>query len=127
MFQLFPLLADVQTAGQSGLLLNFLIQCIALIIAAWLLDGIELHGIRSAIPTAIVLAIGNATLGKLLYFIAAPARWLSLGLLNFVLDAIIILLAARLLDGFRVKNIWWAIALAIIMSILSVMLHGILG
>lgn len=127
MFHLLPLLADTAAAGQSSLLLNFLIQCIALIVAAWILDGIELHGIRSAIPTAIILAIGNATLGKLLYFLATPFRWLSLGLLNFVLDAIIILIAARLLDGFRVKNIWWAIALAVIMSIISVMLHNILG
>lgn len=127
MSHLLPFLADVQMAGQSGLLMNFLIQCIALIIAAWLLDGIELHGIRSAIPTAIVLAIGNATLGKLLYFLSTPLRWMSLGLLNFVLDAIIILLAARLLDGFKVRNIWWAIALAVIMSLLSVMLHKILG
>ncbi|NND10674.1 MAG: phage holin family protein, partial [Flavobacteriaceae bacterium] len=50
----------------------------------------------------------------------------TLGLFLFVINACIILLADKLIDGFAVTNFWWAILFSILLSILQSLLHSML-
>jgi putative membrane protein len=68
-----------------------------------------------------VIGVLNFTLGTLLKIVTLGI--LSLGIFTLFLDAILIQLADFFLADFRVKNFWWALGLAAIVSIVSGLLN----
>jgi putative membrane protein len=76
-----------------------------------------------ALIVAFVLGILNATLGKFLYFITTPLRWITLGIFSLVVDAVVLMIAAHFLKGFNIKNFSWAFLLAIFVALANVFLH----
>ncbi len=106
--------------------LHWLIVTIAVYFTALLLPGIEIRNFWSCIVIAAVIGILNAVVKPLLVFFSLPITLVTLGLFLFVIDALIILLAAKLLDCFDVQNFWWALAFSVILSIISQILSNIL-
>ncbi|MCB0677202.1 MAG: phage holin family protein, partial [Saprospiraceae bacterium] len=95
------------------LLIKLLLNGLALFAAAYLLrPHVRIDNFVSALITALVLAVLNATLGAILNFLSLPLNFLTLGLFHFVVDALILLLANHLLKGFQIRGFWWALALA---------------
>lgn len=74
---------------------------------------------------AAVIGILNATLKPILLLLTLPATVLTLGLFTFVIDAIIIMLADKLMDSFKVKNFWWAMLFSIIASCITQLIYSI--
>ncbi len=120
-------LFDVNTAdaGSGSFLLNMLLNAVALFAGAYLLKGVEIKDFLRALIVAVVLALLNATLGKILSFLAFPVIVLTLGIFSWVINAFVILLASRFLEGFTVRSFWWALALAIIIAIFNSLLFGV--
>ncbi len=110
---------------QGALVTLFVINVLGLFIGDRLLRGVYLESFGKGLIVALILALLNVTLGRALDFITAPLRWLTLGLFSFVVDALIILLASRLLKGFSVNNFWSAVALAIVIAITNALFHWI--
>ena len=99
------------------LIIKVLINAAVLYGAAYILSGVEIKDAIRAIITAIVIALLNSTVGKIMDFFATPVTWLTLGLFTFVIDAIVIMIADYFLKGFQVKNFIWAVILAVILSV----------
>jgi putative membrane protein len=59
----------------------------------------------------------------LLDFVTTPLRWLTLGLFSIIVDAVVLMIAAHFLKGFTIKNLSWAILMAVIVSLANVILH----
>ena len=55
-----------------------------------------------------------------------PITIVTLGLFLLIVNALIILLADKLIDGFSVDGIWIAIIFSILLSILQSILHSTL-
>jgi putative membrane protein len=91
-------------------------------VAAYLLPGVEVSGIWSAVIVALLLWLVNATLGFVLRFVTAPLNWVTLGLLSFVISVLLILLVDNLVVGFKVDGFWYAALFAIVVSVLRVIL-----
>ncbi len=75
-----------------------------------------------------VLALANATLGRILKATALPLRCLTFGLFSFVINGFILLLVAKLDFGFTIESAnplaeWIA---AIVGSILITLIHSAL-
>lgn len=102
---------------------NILISAGAVLLGAYLLPGVEVSGFAVAIVTAIVLAVANAIVRPLLLFFALPINFLSLGLFTLVIDAIIIMLVAAMVPGFRVRGFWWALLFSLLLSIINGILY----
>lgn len=98
-----------------------LISATAFFIGAKLLPGVTAKSFVQCILVALVVAVLDVTLGTVLKIITLGI--LSLGVFNWLLNAILILVADWFLPGFKVKNFWWALGLAAIVSITG----GILG
>ncbi len=98
---------------------KLLLNAAALIIASYLLPGVQVDGFYSAVVVAIVLAILNALVKPLLIIVTIPITILTLGLFLFCINAIIILIADKLVDGFGVNGLLWALLLSLVMSILN--------
>ncbi len=107
--------------------MNFIMRLIVTSIVAfalsYLLDGIHMESFWTAIVLAIVLAILNAIVKPLLIIFTFPITIITLGLFLFVINALIILLADRLIGGFKVDGFWWALLFSLLLSIVTSVLY----
>ena len=109
-----------------NLILRLLLNAVAVFALANILTGVYVDGYISAIIVAIVLSILNLLVKPLLVVFTLPATILTLGLFLLVINGVIILLADKFIDGFSVKNIWWAILFSVLLSILQSLLQSFL-
>ena len=108
------------------LITKLLLTALAVIILAKILPGVSLDGYTTAIIVAAVIAILNVFVKPLLIIFTLPITILTLGLFLLIINAIIILLADSLIDGFRVSSIWTAILFSLLLSFLQSILHSLL-
>jgi putative membrane protein len=113
-----------------GLLIRWLINAIALAVAVWLLDGIDVVGENSWLTLALVALIFglvNALIRPLVRFLTCLINVITLGLFTLVINALMLLLTgwiAQQLDiGFVVRNFWWALLGALVISVVSFVLN----
>jgi len=108
-----------------NIILRLLINALAVFILAYVLAGVNVDGYLSAIIVAVVLSILNLLVKPILVIFTLPATILTLGLFLLVINAVIILLADKLIDGFSVTNFWWALLFSVLLSILQSILHSL--
>ncbi len=89
---------------------------------SYVLSGVRIDSFWAAIVLAFVLAILNAIVKPILIFFTFPLTLVTLGLFLFVINAIIILLADNLVEGFEVDGFWWALLFSLLLSIVTAML-----
>lgn len=106
-------------------IINLLVTGFAIWLAALILPGVSVKGFGAALWVAILLAIINATLGWILRFITTPLNWLTLGLVHFIINVLMILLVDKLVRKFHIRNFWWAVLLAILVSIITNVINWI--
>lgn len=106
------------------LVINLLISTAAILIAAYLLPGVQVSGFLTAVIVAIVLAAVNIFLKPLLLFLTLPLNILTLGLFTFVVNAIIILIVSAVVAGFSVGGFWWALLFSLLVSLVTWALHS---
>ena len=107
-------------------LLKILLTALAVIILANILPGVSVNGYLSAIIVALVISLLNMFVRPLLIFFTLPATIVTFGLFLFVINAIIILLANKLVDGFTVNGFWTALFFSILLSIFRSALFSLL-
>lgn len=108
------------------LLIKLLLNALAVFILAYLLSGVDVDGYVGALIVALVLSVLNLLVKPILVIFTLPATILTLGLFLLVINAIIILLADKLVSGFSVDSFWWALLFSILLSILESILHSLL-
>jgi putative membrane protein len=105
------------------LLARWIILAISILICAYLLPGIHVGDFMIALWAALGLGIINAVLRPILMVLTLPLNILTLGLLTFVINALLVLFASRLVPGFVVDGFWWALLFSFVLSVIN----GILG
>ena len=102
-----------------NIIVKMLLSALAVILLAYLLPGVQVAGIGSAIIVAIVLALLNLIVRPILVVLTLPVTIITLGLFLLVINALMILLADKLLDGFSVSGFWIALLFSILLSFLQ--------
>ena len=102
-----------------GILISWLVSTLAIIVTAYVLPGVHIESFFTALVTAVVLGIINSILKPILLLLTLPINILTLGLLTFVINALLVLLAAQIVPGFKVDGFWWALAFSIVLSIVN--------
>jgi putative membrane protein len=105
------------------LLLHWILSALAVWIVAHIVPGIYVTGPIAALIAAAVIGLVNATLGLLLKIITFPLTILTLGLFWFVINALMLELAAALVNGFYVRNFIAALIGAVMLSLVSSVLQ----
>ena len=110
-------------------IVKLILSTIAVLITAWLLPGVKLEGnsFFTAFMIAIVLAFLNAVLKPILVFITIPITVLTLGLFYLVINALIIVIADKLIDGFEVKGFFTPLFFSLILSFIASVLDALAG
>ena len=108
------------------ILLIWAIESFALVLMSFILDGLTIDSVGTAILAAAAIGLLNALLWPLLSYIILPFAVLTLGLAALFLNGVIIYLAGQLIDGFTVATVgtavWVAIGLTAINAIISSLL-----
>jgi putative membrane protein len=80
----------------------------------------------TAVIVAVVLSLLNILVKPILVILTLPVTIVTLGLFLLIINAIIILLADNLIDGFSVGNIWWALIFSLLLSFLQSIFFSLL-
>jgi putative membrane protein len=75
---------------------------------------------------AVVLGLINAVIRPVLLLLTLPVTLLTLGLFIFIINGLMFLLAAWLLDGFVVDGIWAGVLGSVVYSVISWLLAKLL-
>ncbi len=100
-------------------IINLLISAVAVVTGAYLIPGIEVSGFMVAIFVAIIIAVFNVFLKPILVLLTIPVTFFTLGLFLFVIDALLILLAAYIIPGFEVDGFGPALFFSIVIGLIS--------
>jgi putative membrane protein len=105
-------------------LIQILISAISVLVTGYLMPGIKIDGFSTALVVAVVLAILNVFLKPVLVLLSIPATIFTLGLFLLVINAVIILIASKMVDGFHVSGFWSALFFSIVLSVINAILGG---
>lgn len=105
---------------------SILINSVAIFVTAWLLDGVKVKSYFTALGVAVILAIINAFLRPLIIWITLPLTIITLGLFVLVINAMMLMLADAIVEGFEIRNFSWALIFSILLAIVNGLLVWIL-
>ena len=109
------------------ILLNWLLSALAVWVVSRLVPGFHVTGVASALIAALVIGLVNATLGLLLKVITFPLTILTLGIFWFVINALMLEMAAAVVPGFRVDTFLSAFEGAIVLSLVNMLFRWLAG
>jgi len=110
----------------ARLLVSWLLSAVALIIVAHIAPGFYVADFSSALVAALVIGLINATLGLALKIVTAPLILLTLGGFLLVVNALMLLLAASLVNGFVVRGFGAALIGGIVLAIVNLALRWLI-
>lgn len=105
---------------------RLLVNAVAVFLAANLVPGIRVSGPGVAIVAGIILGFVNALIKPVLFVLTLPFTIITLGLFIFVVNAICLALVAWLVPGLTISGFGAAFAGALVISIVSWLLHALL-
>lgn len=110
-----------------GILIHWLVNATAVYMTANMLSGISIRSFGAAMVVAVVLGLVNALIKPVLVFFSIPALILTLGLFMLVINALMLQLAAWLVDGFAVQSFWWAMLGSLCISLVAWLMSAVLN
>ena len=100
-------------------LLHWGLMSLALWVASFIFHGIVFENKSSLFVSALLLGLANAIVRPLFILFTLPLTLLTLGLFLLVINALMILLVASLVKGFKVSGFWTAFFASIFISIFN--------
>lgn len=97
------------------IIVRILLSTIAVLVADLLLSGVHAADLKTGLLVAVVLGLLNAIVRPVLVLLTLPVTVMTLGLFVLVINAAMVLLAARIVHGFVVNGFWWALAFSVVM------------
>lgn len=110
------------SSGISGLLTRWLVLTVAVWVATRLVPGVEYEGWASLLLAAMVLGFLNSLVKPVLLVLSLPFVIMTFGLFVLIINALVLMLASKLVEGFHVAGFWPAMGASLIISLVSMLL-----
>ena len=110
-----------------GLLVRWLVLTAAIMIASYLISGIQISGFFSAFFAAAILGILNILFRPILFILTLPINRLTFGLFTFVINALLLKMASGVIEGFQVHGFWSAVFGALVISVVNWLLNSFIN
>jgi putative membrane protein len=108
------------------LIAKWLLSAAALLLVAYVYQGVEVRSFTSALIAAFVLGLLNTIVRPVLVVLTLPVTVLTLGLFLFVINALMFWSASGLLQGFAVRGFVAALIGSLLYSLCSVVIDSAL-
>lgn len=113
------------------MIVPFLLHWLGTAVSLWLADlvfkGLRFDGARSLILSALLLGLANAIVRPVLIFLTLPLTVVTFGLFLFVINALMLMLVARLVRGFTISGFGTALLASIFLGVLSLLVGALLS
>lgn len=107
-------------------ILELIIMALAVMLAAYLLPGVEVRGFWGALLAAVLIAFMNTILGGILRILTFPINILTLGLMSFIITVLMIMLVDSMMDSFNSNGFWTTALFAIVLALVKMIFGKIL-
>lgn len=114
-----------QSKSRVGLIGYLVINTISIFAVSYILSGVSVDSLLTALVIAVVLAILNVTLKPLLIILTIPLTIVTLGLFLLVVNVLVLFAADALIDGFQIASFWWALLFSLLVSMVNSVLFSI--
>ncbi len=101
------------------MIIRFALIVLAVLLSSYLITGITVSGLYTALVIAVLLAIANVTLKPLLTVLTLPIHFITLGLSSFLVSAFIFWLLSTFIDGFVVSGFVPALLGALLIAVVG--------
>ena len=108
-------------------LLRWVIYIVAVFTATYIVSGIHCDDRMSLIIGTFVLSILNTFIRPLLMLLSLPIMVLTLGLFTLIINALLLSFVGSLVKGFHVDSFWAAFWGALVIGLVSLVLHILTG
>lgn len=108
-----------------GILFNILASAAAALIAAYILPGVSISDVKTALLVALVLALLNTFVKPILVVLTIPVTVVTLGLFLLVINILIIKWTASIVDGFDVDGWFAALLFSLVVSLVNSVFNGL--
>jgi putative membrane protein len=107
------------------ILARILLNAIAIGVAAWFVPGLHLAGPGTALFAGLIFGVVNVLVKPVLVLLTLPLTLVTLGLFLFVVNALCLGATAALVPGFEVDGFFAAFLGALVVTLVSWVLNGI--
>jgi putative membrane protein len=107
------------------LLIRLFTTALLVLLIAELLPGVAVASFTTSLLVALVLSLLNVFIKPILILFTLPVTILSLGLFLLVINALLIILCAKIVGGFVVDGFWTAVFFSIILSVLQSLTYSL--
>lgn len=113
--------------GFVNLLVRWLVLALGVVISAKVVPGISYDTGTTLFIAVLLLSLFNAVLKPLLMLFTLPFIILTLGVGIWLINALLFLFVARLVDGFQVAGFGTALVGSLIVSVTNLAMSRLLG
>lgn len=99
--------------------LNLLVNGLAVFVTAYILPGVKIDSFLTALIVGVVLGVINTFLRPVLLLLTLPFNILTLGIFTFFLNGFLIILTSKLVPGFSILSLGWAIVFSLVLTLVS--------
>ena len=107
------------------MILNWFLSALSLMIVAQVVRGFNVTDFKAALIAALVIGLVNATVGLFVKIVTFPLTLVSLGVFWFVINALLLELAAVFVPGFKIEGFIPAFFGAIVLSLVNLFLKTV--
>ncbi|RPD50987.1 MULTISPECIES: phage holin family protein [Chitinophagaceae] len=108
-----------------GIIFNILATAAAALIAAYIIPGVTIADVKTALLVALVLALLNTFVKPILVVLTIPVTIVTLGLFLLVINILIIKWTASIVDGFNVEGWFAALLFSLVVSVVNSIFTGL--
>jgi putative membrane protein len=111
----------------TGFLIRCFVTALGLWVASALLPGVHSTGFLAIVGAGLLLGVINAVVRPIVVVLTLPITIVTLGLFLLVVNALMVLLVGRMMHGFAVDNLGWAMLTAIIVTVVGWSANAFVG
>lgn len=120
-------MAKIPSSKHLGrIILTWLIESFSIWFLAAIGFGLTITQPRAALVAVAVIGLLNAFVRPLIVKLTLPITAVTLGFFSLLINAFILLFAARLLPGLAIESVGWAVAISILLTVLNTLVSYLL-
>ena len=100
----------------TDFLIHWAMMSLSLWVASYVFNGIKFSNKLALLISALMLGFVNAVIRPILFFLTLPLTLVTLGFFVLVLNALMIMLVAKLVNGFKLSGFWTAFFVSIFIA-----------
>jgi len=108
------------------LIMKIVFSSVLVMFLSHFIKGVYVENFTTSIIVAMVLGLLNLFVKPILILFTLPITLFTLGLFLLVINAILILLCAKIVGGFRVDSFFTALIFSMVLSLFQSIMYGLI-